>query len=149
MTEELELNKLDKVFRDFIISNASPPVAKCGDIVMAQWGWKHPHKVRITAVGLELVDLNLTIGERAKLGITGRLAIEYYYIGNRLNDKDEPTGVKGAVLSSFITNNGVKWERTGLSFNNYGLCFDIDRLPELPKLNKADLEIKKDGVFDD
>jgi hypothetical protein len=131
MTKEPDLNEIDKAFREFIISHASPPVAKCGDIVMAQWGWKHPHKVRITAVELELVDLNLTIGERVKLGITGRLAIEYCYIGNRLNNKGEPTGVSGAVLSSFTTENGVKWERKGLSFNHYGLCFDIDRLPEL------------------
>lgn len=149
MTKELELNAIDKVFREFIISNASPPVAKCGDIVMAQWGWKHPHKVKITKVGLELTDLNLTIGERAKLGITGRLAIEYYYIGRRLNSKGEPTGVSGAVLSSFITDNGVKWERIGNSFNHYGLCVEMEEFPELPNITKQGLEIKKDGVFDD
>ena len=145
----MELNEIDKEFREFIISHASPPVAKCGDIVMAQWGWKHPHKVKITTVGLELTDLNLTIGERAKLGITGRLAIEYYYVGHRLNNKGEPTGVSGAVLSSFTTENGVKWERIGHSFNHYGLCVDMETLSELPKLTKDSLEIKKDGVFDD
>lgn len=149
MAKELELNEIDKGFREFIISRASPPVAKCGDIVMAQWGWKHPHKVKITKVGLELTDLNLTIGERAKLGIAGRLAIEYYYIGRRLNNKGEPTGVSGAVLSSFITENGVKWERVGNSFNYYGLCVEMETLSELPTITKDSLEIKKDGVFDD
>ena len=108
----------------------------------------HPHKVKITTVGLELTDLNLTIGERAKLGITGRLAIEYYYVGHRLNNKGKPTGVSGAVLSSFTTLNGVKWERIGHSFNHYGLRVDIETLSELPKLTKDSLEIKKDGVFD-
>ena len=125
------MNEIDKSLRKFVISHAPVSVVKCGEIVTTKWGgWKHPHKVKIYEVGVEIVSLNLTIGERGKLGITGFVGVEYYYYGNRLNNKGEPTGVKGAVLTNFVTDNGVKWERIGQTFNHYGLTFTIERIAD-------------------
>lgn len=126
----MELNEFDKALRDFVVSYAhkSPSIVKCGDIVTTKWGdWKQPHQVKIYEVGVEIVDLNLTFGEREKLGIKGWMGVEYYYYANRINNYGEPIGIKGIVLNNFITDNGEVWSKTGLTFNHQGLCFTLER----------------------
>lgn len=127
----MELNEFDKALRDFVVSYAkkSPSLVKCGDIVTTKWGdWKKPHQAKIYEVGVEIVDLNLTFGEREKLGIKGWLGVRYYYYANRINNYGEPIGVKGIVLNNFITDNGEVWQKVGATFNHQGLSFTIERM---------------------
>jgi hypothetical protein len=88
-------------------------------------GLEKPHIVKIRKTGINLVKLDLTIGERKKLGINGWLGVENYYIGIRLNNKREPMGT-GIYLTNFETVNGEKWEQVGNSFNNCGLSVELD-----------------------
>jgi len=122
----MELNNFDKSLREFVFKYAPMPMAKCGEIVTTKWGdWKRPHKVKIYEVGVEIINLNLTIGERKRLGLEGWLGLELYYYADRVNDKGEPTGVTGAVLTNFTTDSGKQWQKIGQSFNNCGLSFQL------------------------
>jgi hypothetical protein len=130
----MELNEFDKALRKFMINYAedSPEtdsIVECGDIVTTKCiGWKQPHKVKIYEIGVEIVDLNLTIGEREKLGIDGWIGVGYYYFANRINSKGETIGTQGMALTNFVTDNGKVWQKVGRSFNHCGLCFVIERM---------------------
>ncbi len=84
----MKLNEFDKDLRELALRHAPQQIAKCGDTVTVHWGgWKHPHKVKITEVSVEVVGIDLTIGRRDELGITGWLAVQHQYFGRRLKDK--------------------------------------------------------------
>jgi len=119
--------EIDKKIEKFIIRNAPKPIVQCGAIVTSQWGnWKKPHKVRIYKISAEITNLNLTIGERKKLGIKGFVGVELDYFANRINDDGKSIGVQGMVLSNFITEDGQQWEKVGHTFNFGGLTAAIE-----------------------
>jgi hypothetical protein len=61
---EIELNYIDKEFRQFLIDHAPPSIVMVGEIVLTKWAdWKKPHIVKICKTGINLVKLDLTIGE--------------------------------------------------------------------------------------
>ena len=129
----MELNKFDKDLQELALRHAPQQIAKCGDTVTAHWGgWKQPHKVKITEVSVEVAGIDLTIGRRAELGITGWLVVQHQYIGRRLKDNGELAGGNhyGFLLSEFTTSNGKKYERIPSVFNHVGLLATIDKIKE-------------------
>lgn len=119
--------EIDKKLAELILQNAPKPLVKCGSIVTTQWGgWKKPHEVRIYRISAEITNLNLTIGEREKLGINGFVGIELDYYGNRVNNDGEPIGVQGIVLSYFITQDGQQWKKIGNTFNYSPMSVTIE-----------------------
>ncbi len=128
---EMERNEFDNALRDLALQYAPKQIAKCGNIVTAQWGgWKKPHNVMVTGVAVEVSDIGLTIGQRSRKGITGWLTVQHQYIGRRLKVNGEPTGspCSGFLLCEFTTEDGQKYERIPSGFNHVGLVFDIERL---------------------
>lgn len=128
------MNGVDKALKEFIASHAPLPLAKNGDIVITIWGeWKKPHKVKIYQVAAELVNLNLTIGERNARGITDFIGVELDYYANRVDDKGEPIGAQGIVLTNFITADNKEWRKVGYTFNHFGFWVNgYFRLEEAP-----------------
>lgn len=124
----IERNAFDNALRVLALTYAPKQIAKIGDIVDAQWGgWKHPHKVKITGVAVEISDIGLTIGRRAELGLTGWLTVQHQYIGRRLNANGDMVGssVTGVLLSEFTTVDGQIYQRIPSGFNHVGLVFEI------------------------
>ena len=99
-----------------------------GDVVIAQCGWKHPHKVRITRMAVEIASIDLTIARREELGLTGWLIAQHMYIGRRIKANDELAGNPhcGFLLNRFTTADGKKYERIPSGFNLVGLVFYTD-----------------------
>ena len=125
----MERNVFDNALRDLALRYAPNQVAKCGDIVTAQWGgWKQPHKVKITRVTVEIASIDLSIGRRVELGLTGWLIVQYGYVGRRLKSNGElaANADVGLVLSDFTTSDEQKYERIPSGFNHVGLVFDIE-----------------------
>jgi hypothetical protein len=122
------MNEIDASLREFILSHAPQPIVKCGDIVTTNWGWKKPHKARIYTIAAEIVNLNLTIRERELLGIKNWIGVECDYFANRINDKGEPTGAQGMVLTNFTTEDGREWKKIGHTFNHAGLMVILETL---------------------
>ena len=124
----IERNDFDNALRNLAISYAPKQLAKCGDVVTAQWGWKKPHNVRITQVSIEISSIDISIGRRAELGLTGWMIVQHQYIGRRLKANDELAGHPhyGFLLSEFTTNNGQKYERIPSGFNHIGLVFEVE-----------------------
>lgn len=120
--------------RKLALQYAPKQIAKCGDIVTAQWGgWKKPHKVMVTKVAVEVSDIGLTIGQRAEKGIIGWLTVQHQYIGRRIKTNGELTGSPsvGFLLCEFTTSDGQKFERISSGFNHVGLVFDIEGFDRL------------------
>lgn len=127
----MKLNTFDKELQDLLLLRAPKPIAKCGEIVMTQWGdWKHPHKVRITEIGAELANLNIAIGKRNEWFIEGWLGVQLYYYANRVNGKGELVGAQGCALTNVTTFEGLHWERRFPIFNHVGLSVTIERITE-------------------
>jgi len=126
----MEFNKFDKALRELALSHAPEPLAKCGDIVTVQWGgWKKPHRVRIYEVGVEIVSLAITIGQRKALGIEGWMGVQHYYYAFRVKDDGERVGSSaGFVLPNFTTDDGKRWESLFPTFNHAGLSFKLSFL---------------------
>jgi len=124
----IERNTFDKAVLDLALRHAPHPISQVGDIVIAQCGWKHPHKVKITRMAVEIASIDLTIARREELGLTGWLIVQYEYIGRRIKANGELAGQPsyGFVLSKFTTADGKKYERIPSSFNHVGLVFYLD-----------------------
>ena len=125
----IERNTFDNAIRDLALSYAPKEIARCGEVVIAQEGmWNQRHKVKITSVATEIVGIDLTIARRTELGITGWLAVQHEYFGQRLKANGELVGGSGLgiLLTKFITDDGGKYERLPSSFNHVGLVFDIE-----------------------
>ena len=131
----MERNKFDNALRDLAIRYAPKQIAKCGDIVTAQWAWKKPHKVIITRVAVEVSSIDLTIRRREELGLTGWLIVQHEYIGRRLKANGELAGSPsvGFLLCEFTTSDGQKFERIPSGFNHAGLVFDIEGFDEIER----------------
>jgi len=129
----MERNNFDNALRNLAIRYAPKQLAKCGDVVTTQCGWKKPHKVKITQVSIEITSIGLSIGRRAELGLTGWLIVQHQYIGRRLKADGELVGQShyGFLLSEFATKNGQEYERIPSSFNHVGLIFEIEKLDSL------------------
>jgi len=128
---KMELNQFDNALRELAISHAPKQIAKCGNIVISSAYWKHPHKVKITRVSVEICGIDLTIGQREELGITGWLIVQYEYIGKRLKaNGEEVTGRPsvGFLLYEFETADKQHYKRIPSCFNHTGLVFDIETL---------------------
>ena len=124
----IERNTFDKAMRDLAIRHAPHPIARIGDVVIAKCGWKHPHKVRITRIAVEIASIDLTIARREELGLTGWLIVQHEYTGRRLKANGEMAGQPhtGFFLSEFTTSAGKKYERIPSGFNHVGLVFYTD-----------------------
>jgi len=114
--------------REFAFRHAPLPIAQIGDVVTAQCGWKHPHKVRITRMAVEISSIDLSIARREELGLTGWLIVQHEYIGRRVKTNGELAGnpAYGFLLTGFTTADGAKYERIPSGFNHAGLVFDMD-----------------------
>ncbi len=127
----MDRNEFDNALGNLAIRYAPKQIAKVGDVVDAQWGgWKHPHKVKITSVSVEISDIGLTIGRRAELGLTGWLTVQHQYIGRRLNAKGDMVGSPetGFLLCDFTTADGQIYQRIPSGFNHIGLVFDSEKI---------------------
>ena len=125
----IERNTFDKAMRDLAIRHAPHPIARIGDVVIAQWGgWKQPHKVKITRIAVEIASIDLTIARREELGLTGWLIAQHMYIGRRIKANGELAGNPhcGFLLNRFTTADGKKYERILSGFNHAGLVFYTD-----------------------
>ncbi len=126
--EMVERNAFDIALRDFTLAYAPKQVARCGDIVTAAWGgWKHPHKVKITMVSVEIASIDLTIGRRKELGLDGWLIVQHQYIGRRVKADGELAGhpSTGFFLTKFTTVDGQRYESIPSGFNHVGLVFAL------------------------
>lgn len=124
----IERNTFDKALETLALSYAPEQIAKVGDVVTAQWGgWKHPHKVKITRVAVEISSIDLTIARRRELGLTGWLIVQHQYIGRRLKSDGEMAGVPqtGFFITKFTTADGKEYESMPSGFNHVGLVFDL------------------------
>lgn len=122
----MERNEFDNALRNLALQYAPKQIAQVGDVVTAQWGkWKHPHKMKITSVAVEICDIGLTIGQRKELGLTGWLTVQHQYCGRRLNAKGDMVGSPGTsfLLCDFTTADGQKYQRMPSGFNHVGLVF--------------------------
>ena len=124
----IERNTFDKAVLDLALRHAPHPIAQLGDVVIAQCGWKHPHKVRITRMAVEIASIDLTIARRAELGLTGWLIVQHEYIGRRIKANGELAGQPnyGFLLSKFTTADGNEYEGIPSGFNHVGLVFYLD-----------------------
>ena len=123
----MERNVFDQALRELAIRYAPEQIAKVGDVVTAQCGWKRPHKVQITSVAIEICGVDMTIARRKELGFTGWLTVQHHYIGRRLKADGVMTGTlyNSFLISEFTTSDGVKYERIPSGFNHVGLVFDL------------------------
>lgn len=127
----IERNKFDNEIRDLALRHAPQQLAKCGEIVTAHWGgWKHPHKVKITRVAVEISSIDISIRRRKELGLTGWLIVQHEYFGRRLKSNGKLAGKlntgAGFLLTGFTTDNGKKYERIPSGFNHAGLSFEFE-----------------------
>jgi hypothetical protein len=125
----MERNQFDLALRKLAMEYAPEQISKVGDIVTAEMGgWKSPHKVKITSVAVEISDINLTIGQRSEMGLTGWLIVQHEYCGRRINQKGDIIGSTQCsfLLNKFTTLNGVQYKRLPSSFNHVGLVFDLE-----------------------
>lgn len=121
-----ERNEFDCALRDLALKHAPRQVAQCGAVVTAHSQWRKPHRVRITKVAVEVCGIALPIAQRATLGLTGWLAIQHWYIGQRLNADGTDARGPALLLTEFTTDAGGKYERIPSSFNHCGLVFHLE-----------------------
>ncbi len=126
-------NQLDIEIKQLIIAHAPKPIAKVGDVVWTNWGWKKPHKVQISAINAEIVGANLSHGDVMRDYPGGKfpiLRVELSYTAVRLDRRGVPKDKEGCgiILRNLTTLSGEKWERGNVyGFNHYGLSCELER----------------------
>lgn len=130
LDHSVQRNELDNAVRELALLHAPKQIANCGDIVVAQAGWKQRHNVQITRIAVEVASIDVSIARRAELGLSGWLMVQYEYIGRRLKANGELAGQPhmGFLLSKFVTLGGQNYERIPSGFNHVGLVFEIESL---------------------
>lgn len=134
-------NELDKALKELALRFAPRQIAKCGDVVTAEWcGWKQPHKCKITMIWLEIAPIDLTIKARQDKSIDGWMMTQYEYFGRRLKANGEMAGnpATGFLLTKFTTDDGQIYERLLAGFNHAGMSFDIEALVDYHNWNKME-----------
>ena len=110
--------KFEEIIKEYALDFAAKnAIVEYGEIVDTLWyGWKNPHKVKITTIGagLSLNNWEIINGQRnhTNTGLIPKFGMFYYAKRLKSDGSIKFEGDSGIVLTNFKKANGMIWEET-------------------------------------